>query len=138
MILDGYIRLTYKAFLDLRFERREVWEDEDLRMELVREGASATRAGYCEWTAHRTRPPAHEPKLASLGWTWIERHGGAPTPIEDGLSSNIMLLCDGSYDLGAEETCRLLHRWLSDQPWQEELPACPRQAQVSAGGFRDA
>lgn len=138
MILDGYIRLTYQAFLDLRFEKRKAWEDEDLRMELVREGTSATRAGYCEWTAPREHPPAHEPKLVSLGWTWVEGCGEAPTPIVDGLHSNIMLLSDGSYDLGMVETCRLLHRWLCDRPWQADLPAPARSPRFSAGGFHNA
>ena len=125
MILDGYIRLTYKAFLELRFDKHEAWEDEDLRMELVQEGTSAMRAGYCEWTASRDYAPAHEPKLASVGWTWIEGIGGDTTPIVDGLSSNIMLLSEQSYDLGVEETQRRLHRWLAERPWQAELPVFP-------------
>lgn len=121
MILDGYIRLTYAAFLNLRFEKREAWEDEELRMELSRDGTCARRAGYCEWTATRNHPPAHEPRLASLGWTWIAGRGNKTTLIADGLCSNIMLISDRSYDLGFDATHKMLTRWLSERPWQTEL-----------------
>jgi hypothetical protein len=123
VILDGYIRLTYKAFLDLRFEKREAWEDENLRMELAGEGTWARRAGYCEWIATREQPPPYEPRLASLGWTWIQGHENRATLLADGLSSNIMLISDGAYDLGLVETQKLLSRWLSEHPWQTELTA---------------
>jgi hypothetical protein len=110
---DGYIRLTISAFLDLQFDLRSAWLDEDLREELVLDDVPAYCAGYCEWMTMVGVP------RASIGWAWFRSTvDGQAFLAPGGISTNVMLVTLGGQDLGTRNTDSLLQSWLSNQPWQ--------------------
>jgi hypothetical protein len=123
MVDDGYIRLTYEAFCQLRFLPHMAWDDNELRDELLDEGMPVTRAGYCEWTA-AARPHDGRPgHMISLGWAWMEAVGQRLLLVPHGIQSNIMLVSDDRADLGTWATQHALSGWLSTQPWAAPVMA---------------
>lgn len=115
---DGYIRLTYTAFLQLRFQPHMAWGDDGLRDELLREGFPIQRAGYCEWTSPPDPAGMSSDKLVSLGWAWMESLRHRILMVPQGIQSNVMLISDDLTDLGSSLTHDLLSHWLDAQAWQ--------------------
>ena len=118
---DGYIRLTYKAFCELRFQPYMVWDDDELLDELLREGLQISRAGYCEWTTpaglHDIRPG----RAISLGWAWMESAQRQFLLVHHGIQTNVMLVADDWSDLGTSATHQRLSSWLGMQAWVEPV-----------------
>jgi hypothetical protein len=110
---DGYVRLTFDAFTRLTFPRKSAWEDSELRHELCAEYFPACRAGYCEWETG-------ERNAVSVGWAWFAIADGKMFIAPGYVNSNLMLVTQESYDLGAFKTSELLRAWLSSLHWQPE------------------
>lgn len=110
---DGYLRMTFDAFIRLTFVRKLAWEDADVAREIRAESISVHRAGYCEWVSEGRYP-------LSVGWTWFETDAGSLFVSPDGVNSNLMLVDLKRYDLGASRTNELLRTWLSGVAWQPE------------------
>lgn len=119
MINDGYIRLTYTAFLRLRFHTHMTWKDDELRTELVQDGFSVVRAGYCEWTSHPADTVTDQ--LISLGWAWMEASGCELRLVPGGIQSNVMFILGDERDMGIRATRQWLSHWLDTQPWQQSV-----------------
>ncbi|WP_168170856.1 DUF4902 domain-containing protein [Rhodanobacter sp. C01] len=111
--LDGYIRLTFDAFSSLHFRRKLAWEDKDLQQDLIVEDVPASCAGYCEWATDGALP-------VSIGWAWFGVADGRRFIAPGGISSNVMLVTQASYDLGTHRTDELLRAWLSGESWQND------------------
>lgn len=117
--LDGYIRLTFDAFLNLHFSRKLAWEDEELQQDLIVGDVPASCAGYCEWAT----ADVHQ---VSIGWAWFDGADGRRYIAPGGISSNLMLVTPACYDLGMHRTAELLQAWLSGESWQTgETAAAP-------------
>jgi hypothetical protein len=116
---DGYLRLTYTAFLRLRFRPHLVWPDDSLLAELAQESLDIRRAGYCEWVSSLERGRNSTNRLASIGWAWMETHEYRLLLVPGGVQSNLRLLSDDSRDLGTCSTQLLLSDWLDNLAWQE-------------------
>lgn len=110
---DGYFRMTFDAFIQLTFIRKLAWEDIDVARELCAESIFVCRAGCCEWVSGGKYP-------ISVGWTWFEVEGGGLFVSPTGVNSNLMLVDQKHYDLGASKTSELLRAWLSGVAWQPE------------------
>lgn len=123
MVDDGYIRLTYEAFRQLRFVPQMTWDDNELRDELLEEGLWISRAGYCEWTApaglHDTRPN----RMISLGWAWMEAADQQLLLVPHGIQSNVMLVSHDRMELGTSATHKMLAGWLGEQHWTAPVAA---------------
>lgn len=115
---DGYIRLTYTAFLQLRFQPHMAWGDDELRDELLRDGFPIHRAGYCEWTSPTGPVGMPSDRLISLGWTWMESPRHRILLVPHSIQSNVMLIADDRTELGSSMTHELLSQWLDAQAWQ--------------------
>lgn len=121
---DGYIRLTYQHFCLLPFRRRMIFNDDELREELLAINLPVSEAGYCEWLDDNARVQV------SVGWAWFvsacdRRQRLAP----GGISCNVMIMSADGHDLGAIRTHQLLTDWLSIRVWQDErhfAPTTPR------------
>ncbi|OOG62060.1 hypothetical protein B0E46_13800 [Rhodanobacter sp. B04] len=109
--LDGYIRLTFDALSSLNFQRKLAWEDPDLQQDLIVEDVPAFCAGYCEWATN-------DVLQVSIGWAWFGLANGRRFIAPGGISSNVMLVTQTSYDLGMHRTDELLRAWLSGESWQ--------------------
>jgi hypothetical protein len=110
---NGYIRLTYDRFCALRFPKRFVIEDDDLRRELADQEVPAFCAGFCDWVDDTSI--AH----VSVGWAWfIAATDSAQRLAPGGFSSNVMFVSVEGVDLGVVETNKLLENWLSGISWQ--------------------
>jgi len=110
--LDGYIRITFDAFSSLNFQQKRAWEDKELREDLLVEDIPASCAGYCEWATDET------PHQISVGWAWFSVADGRIFVAPGGISSNVMLVTQTSFDLGMHRTNELLQTWLSGETWQ--------------------
>jgi len=115
--LDGYIRLTFDAFSSLNFQRKLVWEDKGLQQDLIVEDVPALCAGYCEWATEGALQ-------VSIGWAWFGLADGRKLIAPGGISSNVMLVTQTSYDLGMHRTDELLRAWLSGESWQSGECVC--------------
>jgi hypothetical protein len=112
---DGYVRLTYLQFCDLRFSKRCAVSDDDLRRELLAQDIPAHCAGYCDWLDDSTAVQV------SVGWAWFSAADYAPRIMAPGgMSSNVMLICPDGSDLGPATTDELLRAWLSTRIWDAE------------------
>jgi hypothetical protein len=110
---NGYIRLTYAAFCGLRFPKRLVMEDDDLRRDLVDQEVPAFCAGYCDWVDDTSSVQV------SVGWAWFIADREATQQLAPGgFSSNVMFISGEGADLGTAKTNELLETWLSEIPWQ--------------------
>jgi hypothetical protein len=109
---DGYIRITFDTFSSLNFHRKLAWEDRELQEDLIVEDIPACCAGYCEWATDET------PHQISVGWAWFSLADGRILVAPGGISSNVMLVTQTSYDLGMHRTNELLLTWLSGESWQ--------------------
>jgi hypothetical protein len=114
--LDGYIRITFDAFSSLNFQRKLAWEDKGLRHDLIVDDIPASCAGYCEWATDET------PDQVSIGWAWFSLADGRIFIAPGGISSNVMLVTQASYDLGMHKTNELLQAWLAGEVWQPNAP----------------
>jgi len=110
---DGYVRLTFDVFAQLTFQHKLAWEDPDLSRELRAECFPAFRAGYCEWETGKG-------SAISVGWAWFAIADGKMFIAPGYVNSNVMLVTQESYDLGAFKTSELLRAWLSSLHWQPE------------------
>jgi len=110
---DGYVRLTFDVFAQLTFQHKLAWEDPDLSRELRAECFPAFRAGYCEWETGKE-------SAISVGWAWFAIADGKMFIAPGYVNSNVMLVTQESYDLGAFKTSELLRAWLSSLHWQPE------------------
>lgn len=117
---DGYLRLTYTAFLRLQFRPHMVWPDASLLEELAhaQEDLRILSAGHCEWVASLERSPSIC-RLASVGWAWMETQENRLLVAPGGVQSNLRLLSDDNMDLGSRTTQLLLAEWLDEAAWQE-------------------
>lgn len=110
---NGYIRLTYATFCRLKFPKRLVIEDDDLRRDLVDQELPAFCAGYCDWVDDTTTVQV------SIGWAWfIAGRDAAQQLAPGGFSSNVMFISGEGADLGVAKTNELLETWLSGISWQ--------------------
>ncbi|MEP6906404.1 MAG: DUF4902 domain-containing protein [Pseudoxanthomonas sp.] len=114
-LFDGYVRITFEALSQVAFTKKHAWEDGRLQEDFVHDDIPACRAGYCEWTAEYTV------QQISIGWAWFGSQDGRIFLAPGGLSSNVMLVTLGDFDLGVHKTGELLHAWLSGQPWQGRM-----------------
>ncbi|WP_421548686.1 DUF4902 domain-containing protein [Pseudomonas sp. QD4] len=116
LMVDGFIRVSVKEFMETRFVHHMSWEDDELRDELQGLGVNATAAGYCEWKSHAA------PGI-SIGWTWF-RLAGRRRPLlgPEGLRSNLMLRCANGYDMGSNISHNLMISWLSCLAWERQCP----------------
>lgn len=110
---DGYFRLTFATFTQLKFVRKLAWEDADLSRELCSECIPAHRAGYCEWETGGKN-------AISVGWAWFAIADGSMFISPGEVNSNLMLVDKMNYDLGAIKTSELLRAWLSSIRWIPE------------------
>ena len=109
---DGYIRMTFETFNQLKFIRQECWEDVSLGEELRQAGIEISCAGYCEWGTDSIHS-------VSIGWAWFDCPTGRRVIAPGGISTNVMFVASkSSYDLGQGKTGDLLQVWLSGQRWQ--------------------
>lgn len=108
---DGYIRLTFDAFLSLSFPQKLAWEDNCLQEDLVGSSIPAFRAGYCEWATE-------DMPVVSIGWAWFGLVDGQRFLAPGGISSNVMFVTQTNYDLGMPKTNELLCAWLARECWQ--------------------
>jgi hypothetical protein len=111
-LFDGYVRITFDALSQVVFSQRHAWEDESLREDLAHEDVPALRAGYCEWSA------SDAARQISIGWAWFMSQTGRVLLAPGGMSTNLMLVSNGCFDLGMHKTGELLHAWLSGITWQ--------------------
>ena len=109
---DGYVRLTFSQFIHLAFPHKLAWEDRALCEELLFEDIPASRAGYCEWATDNVLAQV------SIGWAWFCFADERKFLVPGGVSSNVMLLTEAQYDMGAVKTSELLQAWISSQHWQ--------------------
>jgi Domain of unknown function (DUF4902) len=110
---NGYIRLTYATFCCLRFPKRLLIEDDDLRRDLIDQELPAFCAGYCDWVDDTTTAQI------SIGWAWFISGSDASQQLAPGgLSSNIMFVSGEDTDLGVAKTNELLETWLSGISWR--------------------
>ena len=117
---DGYIRLTYQHFCLLPFPRRMIFNDDELREELLAMQLPVAEAGYCEWS------DSDALVQVSVGWAWFvtpsdKRQQLAP----GGISCNVMITSPDGEDLGARRTHELLSDWLAVRTWQDERHFAP-------------
>ena len=113
---DGYVRLTLPSFHALRFHQHMCLKDEDLLQDLWSEGIPAIKAGYYELVSNDTEP------AVSIGCAW---HLTAESPHirvgNDDISSNVMLLDAGGADIGAQDSCVVIKRWLCNGPRKQNF-----------------
>jgi Domain of unknown function (DUF4902) len=110
---DGYVRLTFDVLTRLAFKRKSAWEDAELGREFCAESLPARRAGYCEWETD-------DDIAVTVGWTWFAIDSGRMFIAPGCVNSNLMLVTQKNYDLGALKTSDLLRAWLSSVSWQPE------------------
>ena len=116
VVLDGYIRMTFDDFRQVRLDHRMVWEDECLRQDLIDENIPASRAGYCEWASREQRA------AVSIGWAWFVLSDGTPFLAPGAVNSNVMLVTKSGCDLGMQRTHALLRKWVCGNRWQRGVP----------------
>ncbi len=112
---DGYIRTTFEDFSSLDFCQRRAWQDRELCDELIEDDVPAFQAGYCEWATDKL------PHQVSIGWGWFRWIDGRTLLAPGGMTSNLMLVDRGSYDLGPHKTHELLQSWLTGEQWQRDM-----------------
>lgn len=108
---DGYVRMTFDAFMQLTFPHKLAWEDSELNCELRAESFPACRAGYCEWDTC-------ESVAVSVGWAWFAIADGTVFVAPGYVNSNLMFVTQNRFDLGPLKTSELLRAWLSSLQWR--------------------
>lgn len=112
---DGYVRLTFDAFLLAEIEHLCSGIDEDKPSSSGAGASHSSITGYTEWVSHSS--PA-----ITIGWDWqLTGMQGAPRLIQVGTpGSNLMFVDRHGNDLGPERTRQLLVDWLGVFNWQSE------------------
>lgn len=113
---DGYIRLTHKSFMELRFIHFHSGADEDCRLvELVGLKPSSI-TGYTEWISE-TQP------VVTVGWDWniTALNGRVEFSTIDHPRSNLMVTDDCGNDLGDLATEEFLQSWIEALDWQPSV-----------------
>ena len=110
---DGYVRLTFPQLCRLKFDKRQMFIDEELLQELLDQNIPALDAGYCDWLDDSTSVQI------SVGWAWFTiRRNPSRVLAPGGVSSNVMLMSADGSDLGTNRTDELLQAWLSARAWE--------------------
>jgi Domain of unknown function (DUF4902) len=112
---DGYVRLTFPQLCRLKFDKRQMFTDEELLQELLDQNIPALDAGYCDWLDVSTSVQI------SVGWAWFTiRKNPSRVLAPGGVSSNVMLTSADGSDLGTNRTDELLQAWLSARAWESD------------------
>lgn len=110
--LDGYIRISIKNLNALPFVHLFSEADAHFQHELLDQLIPAKKAGFCECRSDTV--PA-----ISLGWGWyLHSQSNRLLVAPEEVRSNVMLIDQHGYDIGAPMTSGLLSAWLTVFDWQ--------------------
>ncbi|MDP2228611.1 MAG: DUF4902 domain-containing protein [Moraxellaceae bacterium] len=113
---DGYVRMTFDAFLTVPLFHLMSGLDEDKATGLPDSVCSNHVGGYTEWLSH-----AHP--VITLGWDWqilVTRQSPLCVRINSP-RSNLMFVDLARTDVGPIGTLRLLEHFIDHRPWHEQI-----------------
>jgi hypothetical protein len=112
---DHRVRLRAPALFSIVLEHACTMQDLSVLYEKVPSHRAACSAGVTEWQA------CLGGRWISLGWDWLRLHDDALVPDDTvGPRSNLMLIDEQGYDLGAEECDAALWQLIRSMPWQAD------------------